>query len=979
MKPFKDMVVRCLFFLTCIAASLTSHGQTYSYRNYTSESGLTSSNVYVAFQDSKGYIWFATDEGVSRFDGKHFTNYTTQEGLGDNDILRIYEDTYGRVWFLPYNGHLSYFSITDNKIHNEKTNPHLLQAFPGSAIYYAMQDAKGRVWFCTLTGKIVQLDSTKATVFTLPGNSVPYIVCADQDQHGRVIVYHLSDRLVFDENTRSFKKEGPAYEPISTYFRAPSSVIYFSSSTHLMSITKGQLKKLFAFKDHIFQNDEIITTTDDGNYLYLATRENEVFALDMKNNFKVVKKYHFKSSVLSVTIDKEKNIWFLTRGSGAYMLPYQNRNTELIPSESFNNNDLYSIVQTDSNSFLIGGNQNNLFSLKNYSTNEISLSQNKLTARIVQILCDSSKNVWVGSETGMYKLIQNNHSTFSKANRIEHDNFLVRVLNIAISSTNTVTYAITTGIREIVPLPNQKFISKIPYNGIFENKRTYSVFYDNRNCLYVANIDGLNEVRKDSIIKYEWFNKQLHTRIVHISQTTDSTLVLSTDGNGIIFFKNGKIINFFNSKNGLVSPICRKTICKGNNIYVCTNKGLTSFTYANNNFSTVRTITNFNGLVSNDVRDILILVSKLYVVTTKGLCLLSSNDIPAMQSPPPVYITSIIGKNNREVNPNSIKLHYTENFLKVKFTAITFSNPADVTYQYSFGNDKGWIDSGNDEIAFSDLPPGDYLLSVRAKKINSTWSAPATIRFSIIPPFYKTWWFALVIVTACVLLVSMLFIFLYRRNQRALRIEFDKKNALNFERNRISADMHDDVGSDLSKIYVTTEFIKTQLGDQHTLYSQLQKLNGFANGARKKMDDIIWALNPKNDNLGNLAAYVNTYGLEYFSDTPIAFHLQNHIDDFNLQLNAKERRNIFLIIKELCANTLKHSQAQNFSILFKLESSAIIILTQDDGVGINSESINVFGNGMANMKKRTTEINGTFSVDNTLTKGIGFTITIPIR
>lgn len=76
-------------------------------------------------------------------------------------------------------------------------------------------------------------------------------------------------------------------------------------------------------------------------------------------------------------------------------------------------------------------------------------------------------------------------------------------------------------------------------------------------------------------------------------------------------------------------------------------------------------------------------------------------------------------------------------------------------------------------------------------------------------------------------------------------------------------------------------------------------------GARKKMDDIIWALNPENDNLGNLVADINTYGLNYFADTGISFELINLTENQTIQFNAKERRNIFLIVKELCTNVLE--------------------------------------------------------------------------
>ena len=129
------------------------------------------------------------------------------------------------------------------------------------------------------------------------------------------------------------------------------------------------------------------------------------------------------------------------------------------------------------------------------------------------------------------------------------------------------------------------------------------------------------------------------------------------------------------------------------------------------------------------------------------------------------------------------------------------------------------------------------------------------------------------------------------------------------------------------------------------------------------MDDIIWALNPENDTLGNLIAYVNKFGLEYFGDTNIRFQVINQItENLDHVLNSKERRNIFLIVKELCTNVFKHSGATSFTITFHSNGNNIIMETKDDGKGFIENDKSAVGNGLQNIRKRVGEIQGTMII-----------------
>ncbi len=972
--------IKALFLFSFL--NYYSFSQTFNYRHFTVENGLASSNVYAAYQDSKGYIWFGTEEGVSRFDGKNFSTYRTEEGLSDNDVLRIVEDKSGRVWFLTFSGHLSFFSQHDQKIHNENTDRFLARAYNGSGFFSAFVDSKSRVWFCSLTGRISMLDSGDAVQIHLSDSETSGEAYVSEDKNRNIFAFCGAKKFQLNEHDFSFKTVDtliPA--PVTTYFASPNGNVFYESEKDIICITDGSIKKAAGnlYATPVFP--DVVTITNDSNTLFLSTRHNGVVSVDLAANGPgKILHYPIKKQVNSVTIDNENNIWFLTRGEGVYMLPSQLRNALVYPLEYFNNDDIFSILYDVSGSYWIGGNENKIFRFNNGSFKSYMLPfvNKKTLGRVIDLKKDNEKNIWACTDAGLFKIITSPDSKTLEPKRIFSCVKDVRTINITFNSKNKGVFTTPLFLGSIISKNAFEQNYEIPVHDLTENKRTYFAYYDLEGRLFVSNINGLNEVKEDSLVCYGNTDSLLSVRIVFIAQAKDSALVLGSDGNGLIFFKNGTVINHITSKDGLASGICRKIVVHGDDIFVCTNRGLTVLHYVSNHISGFNTYTIFNGLASNDVRDVAVTGNTLYAVTSKGLSILEISETSMPESPPPLYITSISGITNEVMRDSNLTLSFKNNFLKVQYIAITFNKPSEITYQYSLDQkNENWISTFSNEIVFSDLAPGSYTFSVRAKKANSGWSKSASVSFMINPPFYKTWWFIFLCAVAATSFITLLFIYLSRRKQRSLFLQLEKKNALNIERHRISADMHDDLGSDLSKIAITAEIIKMNFPPANSLHTQVQKITDNAGSARKKMDDIIWALNPSNDNLGDLIGYVNKYCLEYFEGTTINVHVFNEVQSEFFELNARQRRNIFLVIKETSANVLKHSEAKNFHVRFFIKDNRLHITAADDGKGFNPDALKAGGSGLKNIKKRITDINGNMGTTFKQGTGVVYAFSIP--
>jgi len=207
------------------------------------------------------------------------------------------------------------------------------------------------------------------------------------------------------------------------------------------------------------------------------------------------------------------------------------------------------------------------------------------------------------------------------------------------------------------------------------------------------------------------------------------------------------------------------------------------------------------------------------------------------------------------------------------------------------------------------------------------------------------------------------------------RKEFEKQIAIvttrQEERDRISADMHDELGSGMTAIRLMSEIVKTKMKDQ--AFPELEKISNSSNDLLGKMNSIIWTMKSSNDSLESLVAYLRAHALEYFDSTPISCRVQVPDTIPIIEMSGEKRRNIFLSVKESLNNIMKHAQASEVTIQISVHPKNLVIQVSDNGIGIDTEKLRRFGNGLSNMKRRMESINGDFNVENNGGSVITFT------
>jgi len=959
-----------IFYLSFI--SVCSLAQTRNYRHYSVENGLASSTAYMACEDEQGYLWFATDGGVSRFDGKKFITYTIDDGLSDNEVLRVYRDSKNRVWFLTFNGHLSYF--LDGQIHNESTDPFLRNCYIGTPLLYFFEDSKKRLWIGGYNNIVTLVEGTKCTRIRVSKDlQQPDIgMDVEEKRDGTILLYYFTHQYAFDEQLRRFHPiQSIDTAGRASYRKAAQGVMYYFTDEGIIRTEDGATNIVYTFDKNQLISDDLITINDYDRHLYLSTWKKGVVCLDHTMKFNEHTVCYLPEKIVNwVHMDHEKNLWFMTLGDGIYVLPAQSRNALIYNEQLLNNEHVYSVSVNADSSIWVGGGESLCLVKGSNIENYYFDRQTGNINRILAIEKDRENMSWVLSDQSPYKVI--NDKPF-QVKKVTGKNVisLGKGLSLTFNSKNNGFFVYPYQTATITENHHSNFKTIVsPANTYIRN---FCGFYDVEDRLYIADINGLSEIIAGKRHPIDPTNALLRSRISTISQASDSTLVLGTDGNGVLFVKNKKLTGHLTVNDGLPSNSCRKIKLSGEKIFVCTNNGLCHFIYHRQQVSEMRTYSILDGLASNDVRDVDISGNKIIAATIKGLSIIEPSPVQDQSAPPYLFINEV-KNNNVKVPWNAAFTINHHNNLSISFNAVTFSDPDRTVYQYSLTKDEdtNWVVTAQNEISLPGLAPGNYSFILKAKKSDSQWSLPLSFSFRVTPPFYKTWWFTLIALLLVLAFFGLLAFYLYRIRMRKYLSTIEKNEVLNLERMRISSDMHDDLGSDFSKIAVITELIKIALSNNRDSQFMAQRISEYVHNSRKKMDEIIWALNPNNDSTGNLVSYCNAFTLNFFEGSSIRVHIDTPQDLPELQLNAMQRRNLFLVIKEITNNALKHSGATNFFLYSKISGQRLIISAKDDGRGFEMNGIKK--NGLNNINKRIKEINGEITVQSKAGEGTEFII-----
>jgi signal transduction histidine kinase len=306
--------------------------------------------------------------------------------------------------------------------------------------------------------------------------------------------------------------------------------------------------------------------------------------------------------------------------------------------------------------------------------------------------------------------------------------------------------------------------------------------------------------------------------------------------------------------------------------------------------------------------------------------------------------------------------------LEVRFTALDFAAPEEIRFRHKLeGLDSDWVDDAGLRVArYGTLLYGRYRFHLAARRADGPWQEAAdTFAFVVPTPLYfQTWAICLYIVAAIAVIAGTVRMVSHRRLRFALA-RLEQQQALERERMRIARDMHDEMGSKLTKISFLSEHVQVASATQGPVADRIEQIAETSRDLLKTMDEIVWVVNPVNDTLENLTTYLSHYAVEYFQNTSIECELRLPPDIPHSPLSSEARHNLFLTFEEVLNNVLKHSAASHVKVDVGVRQADFEITVTDDGKGFevppssNGEVRSARGgNGLRNMRQRLSAIGG---------------------
>ena len=340
-----------------------------------------------------------------------------------------------------------------------------------------------------------------------------------------------------------------------------------------------------------------------------------------------------------------------------------------------------------------------------------------------------------------------------------------------------------------------------------------------------------------------------------------------------------------------------------------------------------------------------------------GVSLFKPDAFHLNELPPPVVLTNFLVFNQPMTLDSAIykirriKLPYRENFFAFEFSALDYTAPEKNRYAYQMaGFDPDWIESGSRRYAsYTNLDPGEYIFRVRGSNNDGVWSESASLRVIIEPPFWQTWWFRLL---AIMLVVSLLWGLHRFRLNRLLAIER--------LRVRIASDLHDDIGSTLTKISMFSDLVRHQPDSPESI-SLVEKIGMMSRELVTTLGDVVWSIDARNDTVGGLLDRMTDFAAEMLSPRNITFTFETEGMDAEHPLAAHQRQNIYLIFKEALTNVVRHSGADRVEVYLRNDKSQFVMAIRDNGSGLDAES-GLSGHGMRNMRLRAGRIGGKLEI-----------------
>jgi signal transduction histidine kinase/ligand-binding sensor domain-containing protein len=386
----------------------------------------------------------------------------------------------------------------------------------------------------------------------------------------------------------------------------------------------------------------------------------------------------------------------------------------------------------------------------------------------------------------------------------------------------------------------------------------------------------------------------------------------------------------------------------------------------------------------------------LWFPTRRGLVRVNPAVLVTNSLPPPVRIESLRVQDEEIPLPPAagaglLSIPPGRERFELQFTALSFVAPEKVRFKYRLlGLERDWVERSQRSAAYSHLQPGDYVFQVVACNNDDVWNETgAKLAFTVLPYFWQTWWFRLMLYAATGVAVAGGVVWETRRRLHRKLERLERQRTVERERTRIAQDIHDDLGASLTRITMLSQTARKELENPAAVGQHLTRIEGTARELTRAMDETVWAINPRHDTLDSLAGYLVRFAQDFLGPAGIRCRVDVPLALPGWPLGAELRHNVFLAFKEAINNVVRHANAREVRISMHPREDGFDLWVEDDGQGIDPSRVPsagsaqpgrpVGGNGLRNMHARLNDLGGAVSIRSDPGSGTTVSFRIPVQ
>ncbi len=912
MSRLNTVILRALFLLTMLQpAAEVSFAQQYPIRRYDMNDGLSHSNVYRIFQDRRGFIWFCTDYGLCSFDGKSFHGYSN-DSLLNRTVLSITEDSAGNRIASTFSKGIVLITDSSTSRYPITNRPSAMQSLysivDGSILWTIAQDS-GQHLFKITGGKIVHVpvkDSLNRLVFF--HSVLKYkneIIFATTNGLYKVesgnIVPFLHDVVRGDIRYIAHKNDG-------TYWVATGNTIQSIIEKRVASsfkVPEGQLISGIFCDDH----GKIWVPLYGEGMLLIYNGQCHDISSRLGINSIVVN---------DIMEDKEGNIWLATYGAGAFKVGSRDILNYSLAEHKMNT--YCNALEPIDKSRLLVGTIGKIGIWNNGNITQLPFKQLKHDDYVYFVKYIDGV-VYVGVPGGLL---------MKKVNSMEPDKFVPNTVAGAISfCAGDEKDFWLGGYRSIAYVKNNVAFDTF-LNSPLRGKRINAILRDHNDNLWFGTSVGIYKFDGKNFGSF-LFPQNRSLQIIHsLFEDSHGRVWAATEGGLVCIDKAGKYI-VYTKEHGLNDNKCNKITEDGQNtLWVGTVHGI--------NFVDLNTLAIKGygpGVYPNEVLSLYCGDSNmLFVGTANGLASIKTDRIAFDDTPPPLFITSVKTPRGVINMPASISLQYNEPTISISFIGVNMQEANTVEYRYKIqGLDDNWHVTTNNTIEIRSMPPGNYTFLLNARRNGGGWGADVSMTVFIPTPFWKTWWFS-------ILLFSGFAVIIFVAAQKRTRLREEKKRQRLSLQNKVAY-----LKQQALSALINPHFIFNCMNSIQYYLSQNDNdraneyLADFARLIRLTMENAQDVLIPLQREIERIELYLSLEQLRFGDTLTYSIEIESSLNDGEIKIPN-------MILQPYVENAIWHGiMPQNgvgvVRLNFRRQGQDLHIVIEDNGIGIeNSKKLN---------------------------------------